>query len=171
MGTVREHESESQSQKPMHDGNKISGTAHDSDFKGPALTDEEAVIILLQICTSINLLPASSHPQRKCGSQTRKWMHDNSEAGISGTASYSNGEPKNTTPKSIHFGSGEPISATLSHARNPMIGKTNPTIFNGPGLDGKITDTASGMEFSGAGGWNTRRESVITRIQRSLTQS
>lgn len=116
MDTVREHESGSRSRKPVHDGN-ISGTAHDSDFKGPALTDEGAALILLQIRTSINLLPASSHAQREYGSQTRKPMHDDSGDRISDKTSHSNLEPKNKTPQSDKYGSSETISATPSTTR------------------------------------------------------
>lgn len=122
IDTIREHESGSRSRKPMHDGN-ISGIAHDSDFKGPALTDEGAALILLQIRTSINLLPASSHAQREYGSQTRKPMHDDSGDRISDTTSHSNREPKNTTPQSNKYGSSETISATPSNTQYSVLGE------------------------------------------------
>lgn len=138
MGIVREHEPGSRSQKPMHDGNS-SGTAHDLGFKGPALTDEEAALILLQIRTSINLLLASSHLRRECGSQTRKPMHDNSGDRISDTTSHGNREPKNATPQSIEYGSDVKISAT------------NPATFNSLDLDDMMSHTESGRETYGAG--------------------
>lgn len=82
MCIVHEHEYRSHSDKPMHDGN-ISGTAYNPYFKGPALTDEEAALTLLQMRSGINVVPTSNHLQRKCGSQSRKPMHDNSADRIS----------------------------------------------------------------------------------------
>lgn len=154
LGIVREHESGSRSQEPMHDDN-ISGAAYDSDSKGPALTDEEAALILLQMRTGINLLPASNHLQRECGSRSRKPMHDNSADRIFDMKSHSNRELRNATPsQSIDYGSDVTISATPSNAEYSGLDETNSATFNGFDLDGKIFETASGMEFYGAGGIN-----------------
>ena len=152
MCIVREYESRSQSHKPMHDGN-ISGAAYDPDFKGPALTDEEAALTLLHMRSGINLVPASNHLQRKCGSQSRKPMHDNSAGRISDTTSR---EPKNATPsQSIDYGSDVTTSAAPSNAEYSGSDETNSAAFNGLDLDGEISDTASGMGFYGAGGINS----------------
>lgn len=154
MCIVREHESRSQSHKPMHDGN-ISGTAYDPDFKGPALTDEEAALTLLQMRSCINVVPASNHLQRKCESQSRKPMHDNSADRISDTTSRGNREPKNATlSQSIDYGSDVTTSAAPSNAEYSGPDETNSATFDGLDLDGKISDTASGMGFYGAGGIN-----------------
>lgn len=157
MSIVREHESGSLSQKPMHDGN-ISGTAYDSNSKGPALTDEEAALILLQMRTGNNLLPASNHLQREFGSQSRKPMHDNSAYRIPGTTPHSTREPKNATPsQSIDYGLDVTICAASSTAEYSGLDETNLAKFNGHDLDGKFSDTASGMKYYVAGGMNSPR--------------
>lgn len=51
-------------------------TYYDSNFDEPALTDEEAALVLLQMRTGIVLLPPSRWTGNGSGSWSEKLVHD-----------------------------------------------------------------------------------------------
>lgn len=135
----------SRSQEPVHDDN-ISGAYCGSDLKGPALTDHEAALVLLQMRTGIPLLPVTNHLLHESGSQSQQLMHDSSFARISDTTTHSKRNKKKEPPsQSISYISDLIISDAPSNTRYPGLG-SQPIGYD---LDVTISDAPSGAEYSG----------------------
>lgn len=133
------------SHEPVHDDN-ISGTYYGSVLKGPALTDHEAALVLLQMRSGIPLLPATKHLLHESGSQSQQLMHDSSFARISDTTTHSKRNKKNEPlSQSINYISDLIISDAPSNTEYPELG-SQPIGYD---LCVTISDAPSGAEYSG----------------------
>lgn len=128
---------------------------YDLDLKEPALTDEEAALVLLQMRTGIVPLPPSRHRGYGSGSRSQEPVHDGNIPGTANDTYYDSDFKRQHGPRSqsqqpMQNNSFDRISDTTTYSkRNKKNASPSESIdYNS---DVRISDSPSNAEYPGLG--------------------